>query len=160
MANTLSSLDHSQVLRIAFDEASGALKTIPSTGTVTVIQLSADQGDSIGIEGVQTTTSANIASTGATGVLIGPLSCSGMRSFQLYSYTAASGATGAIANIDYSPDGIHFLASNIAVTSSTSLSGMVVSSLDSSHIAQSVRVSVTQLPSSGSANYYLIMQGN
>lgn len=167
---SLSQLDANQVIQSVYDDNGNLRTVLPASATVQLatstvinIELDASDGDSVGVQGVMSSTSGIIGLGGSTGVLIGPLSCTGMKSFQIYSYTSASASTGAIGTLELSP--LSSTATNVwyttslSVTSSTSASGVIASSIFTG-LAQQARLKITQLPDASSATFYLVMQGN
>jgi len=69
-----SKLDFQQIIKLAYDEASGGLKTTPSSATVFAIELDANDGDSV----------LSVHSSQVVVQASGEVSCVGMKSVCLY----------------------------------------------------------------------------
>lgn len=159
MAMTL--LDQNQVLRTAFDETTGALKTVPASATAMQIELSAADGDSIAVQGnVLDPQTVNITSA-SSGEILAPVSIVGMRSLQLYSQStsAITGSQPVVVEISPADSGNVWLTTSLTVTPSVT-SGAVVAGTILPVVARRVRLTMASPISSGTATIHLLAQGN
>lgn len=158
---SMTMLDQNQVIRTAFDEATGALKTIPATATSMQIELDAADGDNVGVQGnVLSPSTANITSA-SSGEIIAPISIVGMKSLQLYvqATSAITGPQSIVVEISPADTGSVWFATALAVTTPTS-SGTVAAGTVLSAVARRVRVTQATPISSGTATIHLLAQGN
>lgn len=157
---SLSNLDWTQVLRSAHDDAAGAIKTIPASGSVTEIAISHSGGDSIQVFAGHGSASGNAAVSGSTGdVIISELAVTGFKEAQLFALSNAALGTPASASFQVSPLASGGLWHTVATLQSSAASGGVVATSVQPFAAKRARVILNTAPVGGSADYHLVLNG-
>jgi hypothetical protein len=157
---SLSSLDWTQVLRSAHDEVSGALKTIPASGSVTEISLSHTDGDSVLSYSAHGSASGSAPASGSPGdVVISEVAVSGFDQAQLFALSNGVLGTPASATLQISPLASGGLWHSVATLQSSAVSGGVVATAVQSFAAKRARVILSVAPVGGSADYHLVLNG-
>lgn len=100
----MSNLDFTQVIKSSYDPVNGALKTVPASGTVTEIEVSHVDGDSISTYKGATQQSTATLANGASGEVIAPFSVVGLREFQLFSTIVTTASSTAVFTLQVSPE--------------------------------------------------------
>ena len=157
---SLSSLDWTQVLRSAHDEASGALKTVPATGSVTEIALSHTDGDSVISHASHNAVSGQVGPSDTIGmVFVSEVAVTGFKQAQLFSKSNAALGTPASATLQVSPVASGDFWHSLTTLQSSAASGGVVASAVQSFSAKRARVILSVVPVGGSADYHLVING-
>lgn len=156
-----NSLTGELVLRSSWDETHEAIKVIPSAATDFAIELSAADGDTVASEGEQKNATKVSITNASTGVVVPAYDVSGMKSFQIYVKTTATITGPQALTLEVSPhdsDNV-WLATTVTATPSGTLNTVVASSIGNG-IARRARVSIAAALTTGTADIYLIAQGN
>lgn len=155
-----SQLDSSQILREAWDDTLGGLKTVPASATTFSVELSHADGDSVLTVGNAQQASANITSA-STGVIIAEFDCTGYKSFNLFSKTTSTIVGAQTVTLEISPaaSGDVWFATTLTLTPSTVNNTVLMGTL-SSFIAKRARASIASTITSGTATIYLLTQTN
>jgi hypothetical protein len=157
---SLSQLDWTQVIKSSYDDAAGALKTTPASGSVTEIAISHSGGDSIQVFAGHGSASG-VAATGAVvgSVVISELAVTGFKEAQLYALSNAALGTPASASLQISPLASGGVWHTVASLQSSAASGGVVASSVQSFAAKRARVVLATAPVGGSADFHLVLNG-
>lgn len=173
---SISQLDNGQIIKRVYDGSNDAVRTVVAGGTSFAVAL--DSSDSVVMLGTEdgivsgtphaikvdangvviiradsiSDSSADLSSA-SSGVVLGPISSSGIKSYQIYAQVdgedvAAAGLAGAIAvRLDISPtaSGSTFLqtAATLNVPAATALNAVVASSLLTNIIGQRAQLTIT-----------------
>lgn len=151
-----STLDPVHIIKTAYDDTTGAFKTIPASATSYEIELSAADGDNVTAK-LDLLSVAGSVGTGSSGAVVAATACTGIRSFALYS-TSDSAITGApTLTIEVSPDdsGTNFVSTGVTLVPSGS-SGVTVKSTIAVEVARRVRVTTSGATATGSATLKLV----
>lgn len=154
----VSELDPAQMLRMAFNEVDSTFQVELGANSGMDIQLDSVT-DSVSVEGVSSSTKVSLTSA-STGVVLGPVSCVGMKSFTLYTNTTATVASGQLCTLQVSPsdtDNVWF-STAVTITPSGTAATVVQATPSSAIIARRARISTTAI-ASGTYDLYLVMQG-
>lgn len=154
-----SLLDAPQIVKRTFDSTNDAVRV--SLGDVNGLSFNLSAtGDTIGTQGVSTSTKASLDNT-ATGTVLGPVSCVGMKSFQLYTNTTATltGAQSLTLQVSPSDTDNVWMATSLTVTESTTSGTVVMGTANSGIVARRARVVIAAAISTGTFDLYLVMQG-
>ena len=153
-----SLLDSGQIIKRVFDGTNDAVRVEIGQGTSFAIGLSADSGDSILTVPTLLEAKASITSTNS-GVIIPVTSCTGMKSFSIYTHTTSTITGAQLCTVEVSPsdsDNV-WIATSATITPSAT-SGAVVTSSISTQVARRIRVSIAAAISSGTFDIYLLGQ--
>lgn len=178
---TITQLDVIQAIRRTYDEANDALRVEVAGGVSFAVSL--DHTDSVVVLGTEdgtaggtyhalktTTTgsplitpngsSTKVSLTSAsTGTVIGPVSCAGMKSFNLYTNTTSTitGAQALTLLISPSDTDNVWIAATLTVTESTTNAVVVKGTTETDVVARRVRVDIAAAISTGTFDAYLVM---
>jgi hypothetical protein len=157
---SMSDLDFAQVIKSAYDPVNGALKTVPASGTVTEVELSHTDGDSVYTYGGASQQATAVLSSGASGEVIAPFSVVGMSSFQLYGNVVTTAVSTAVFTLQLSPEdsGSIWFSTSLTVTPSGS-AGAVSSGTLLSGLARRARLIIASGSiTSGTVQVYALAQ--
>lgn len=154
-----SQLDLVNIHQRAFDETNDSIRVELGVNSGIDIQLDAAV-DSVAVQGVSSSTKASLTSS-STGVVIGPISCVGMKSFQLYTNTTAtiSGAQALTLQVSPSDTDDVWIALTLTATPSNTSGTVVKGTTETDVVARRCRVNIAAAISSGTCDAYLVMQG-
>lgn len=158
---SMTMLDQNQVLRTAFDEVTGALKTIPAAASSFAIELDSADGDNIATQGnVIAPQTANVTNA-SSGEIIAPFSVVGMKTLQLYvqATSAITGPQSLVVEISPSDSGSVWFTTALSVATPTA-SGSVNAGTPLSVVARRARVTLATPITTGTATVHLLAQGN
>lgn len=188
---TISQLDSGQIIKRIYDESNDAIRTEVAGGTSFAVAL--DHSDSIVALGTEDGTvggtyhaikvasdgvafvradsisgsTANLTSA-SSGIVLSPISCSGIKSYQIYAQVNAEDVLGAgitsniTARIDISPTSsgstFYQTSTTLNVPGGTALNAVVVSSLLTNIIGQRVQLTLTtnNLAGADAVKFFLV----
>lgn len=152
-------LDAAQCEVAAFDGDNEAYRVFFPGVHASAISLSAADNDSV-ISYVPSTEYKSSLTTASTGIILGPVPCAGMKSFQLYTNTTATLTGPQVCTLQVSPSDTDdvWIATTLTVTPSGTLSTVVAGTENTSICARRARVSIAAAISTGTFDLYLNMQ--
>lgn len=100
----MSELDFPQIIKSSYDPINGALKTVSASGTVTEVELSHLDGDSVYQYGGASQQATAVLSSGASGEVIAPFSIVGLSKFQVYGNVVTTAVSTAALTLQVSPE--------------------------------------------------------
>src|SRR6267142_2903033 len=156
---SVTALDTPQVIKRVYDEANDAVRVEVATGTTFGLSLSADSGDSI-INVPNVAERKASITTSSTGVIVSPVSCIGMKSFQLYTNTTSDITGAQVCTLEISPsdsDNV-WIASGLTITPSGTNGTVVKGTVNTAIVARRMRVSIAAAISSGTFDLYALGQ--
>lgn len=162
--STPSLLDSPQIVKRVFDPLNDSVRVNLGDVNGLSFNLSAT-GDTIGTQGVSTSTKvtglAN-ATTGVNTVVLGPVSCVGMKSFQLFTNTTATITGAQVMTVQVNPSDADnvWINTTLTITESTTSGTVVMGTANSAIVGRQVRVISAAAITSGTFDLYLVMQGN
>lgn len=154
-----SLLDSPQIIKRVFDASNDSVRVNLGDINGLSFNLSAT-GDTIGVQGVSTSTKVSLDNT-STGVVLGPVSCVGMKSFQLYTNTTATlvGAQALTVQVSPSDTDNVWINTSLTATESTVAATVIMGTENSAIVGRRVRVSIASTITSGTFDCYLVQQG-
>jgi hypothetical protein len=150
-----SLLGSGQIAKHVFDEADGAIRIVPSTGTQFDISLSAADGDSVIFVSQQTTGKVSLTSA-SVGDVVTPFSVFGEQRITLYTNTTSTITDPQGVEVWISPsdtDNVWFDTGNSIAPDATA---GVVALTDSSFIARRVKLVMATAITAGTFDLYYI----
>lgn len=154
-----SRLDPGQVLKNAFDDASGALKTIPASATTFEMELDHADGDSVLTYDGQVSAQALTVNNTVSSVVIAEFDVSIIKNVQIFTKTTATITGPQLLTLQISPidSGDFWVNTSVTTTPSTTLNNTSVSS-NVSVSAKRARLITAAAITSGS--YDVVVIGN
>lgn len=160
---SISQLDGPQIIKRVFDQTNDSVRVDFAGVHSTAINLSAtdtSNPDSIINYPVSLSTKASLTSA-STGTVIGPVSCVGMKSFNIYTVTTATITGSQALTLQVSPsdsDNV-WIAVSCTATPSTTNAVVVKGTTEVDIVARRAQVVIAAAITSGTADAYLVMQG-
>ena len=159
MNPTISQLDAPQIFKRVYDTTNDSIRC--NLGDVNGLSFNISAaGDTIGTQGVSSSTKASLTNA-STGTVIGPVSCVGMKSFQLYTNTTATivGAQALTVQVSPSDTDNVWINTTLTATESTTAGTVVMGTENSAIVGRRVQVVIAGAITSGTFDAYLVMQG-
>jgi hypothetical protein len=156
---TITQLDAGQVIKRIFDEPNDALRVEIGSGTSFALGITADDGSSITAVPSVSETKSSITNAN-TGVIVGPVPCIGMKSFELYTNTTSTITGAQVCTLQVSPSDTDnvWISTSTTITPSTTNATVVTSTVNTSIVARRMRVSIAAAITTGSFDIYLLGQ--
>lgn len=158
----ISQLDGAQIFKRVFDGANDSIRVDFAGVHSSSISLSATDGtpDSIITYPERSSTKASLTSA-STGTIIGPVSCEGMRSFNLYTNTTSTLVGPQAITLQISPSATDnvWIAATCTATPSTVSGTVIKGTMETDIVAMRARVVIAAAITSGTFDAYLVMQG-
>lgn len=154
-----SKLDASQIIQSAFDDANGAIRTIPGTLSSYALQLDANSGDSIRTVADSITQKVSITNANS-GVILMPFSIIGLRTISLTTNTISDITDQQVCTLQISPSDTDDVWSDTSLTiTADATTGVVVAGSEVSVCARRARVTIADAITSGSFDLYVVGLG-
>ena len=156
-----SKLDMSQIFKIVYDPTSESLKTVPGSSTSFQIELDADDGDTVAIQGREFNASAtNIDNTYASEVL-SEFNVSGASIINIFVHTTSTITDPQILTLEISPvdGGDLWFATSLTITPSTTSGVKIMGTPLTNLVAKRARVVTAGAITSGTYDIYVLARG-
>lgn len=154
-----SLLDNGQIIKKIFDGSNDSIRI--SLGSSTGIEVSLDSASGDSVTTVPNLTNSKTSITSAsTGVIVPAFSCTGMKSFNLYTITTGAITGTQACTLEVSPSDIDnvWIATTLTVTPNASNAVVVMGTANSAIVARRARVSIASAIGAGTFDIYVVAQ--
>jgi len=156
-----SKLDFGQIIKNVYDDSTESLKTIPSSSTSFAIELDADDGDSVQIQGRESSSNASGIDNSYANIVLAEFDITGMSANNIFSMTQINIVGAQVLTLQISPiaSGDLWFNTSLTITPDATAGNGIAGTVLSNLVAKRARIVTAAAITSGSYDIYALARG-